>query len=72
MAVEENCTNAGEVPGLRSGRRKGQVGGLFIPSFNAPPSVPFSPPSQTHFPFLFFFSPFHSLFSILSSVPAQR
>lgn len=40
---------------------RGQVGGLFIPSFNAPPSVPFSPPSQTHFPFLFFF-----LLSILS------
>lgn len=66
MAVEENCIHgnkfhtAGEEPGLRAGRRKGQVGGLFIPSFNALTFVPFSPPSQTHFPFFF------ALLSILS------
>ena len=72
MAAEENCIHgnkfhtAGEEPGLRAGRRKGQVGGLFIPSFNALTFVPFSPPSQTHFPFFFFLL---SILSFQSSSP---
>lgn len=39
--MEENCMHgnkfhmAGEEPELRAGRRKGQVEGLFIPSFSA-------------------------------------
>lgn len=48
---------------------RGQVGGLFIPTFNALPSVPISSPSQTHFPIFFSF-----LLSILSlqSSPLPR